>query len=94
MKLGTIVKLSFAMSFLLVFVGAYLKIVHSQIALAFLITGFVATAVFIVSAIYEVRTSIRIGDAEKNKWTIGLLFFSGLAGLIYIAFARKSIAEV
>lgn len=92
MKLATIVKTSFIVSTLSTLIGAYQKITHSAGADTLLIIGLVATLIFIVSAVYEVRTSTKISSSEKNTWTIGLIFFSGIAGLIYLVFVRRRIA--
>ena len=92
MELGTIVKTSFIISFITTIIGAYLKITHSESAEALLIIGLIATLVFIVTAIYEVRTSKRINNTEKIMWTIAFIFFSGIAGLIYIFIRRRRIA--
>ncbi|MBA4140778.1 MAG: PLDc N-terminal domain-containing protein [Segetibacter sp.] len=93
MKLGTIVIISFFISFILTLIGAYLKITHSEGADTGLIIGVIASLVFIVSAIYEVRTSSRINHSEKTMWTIAFIFFSNIAGLIYILIGRKRIAS-
>ena len=83
MKLGTIVKWSFIISFMLSLIGAYFKITHLEGAHTLLIIGVITTLIFIVSAIYEVRTSTRIDNSEKTMWTIAFIFMSGLAGIIY-----------
>lgn len=92
MKLGTIVTTSFIISFILTLVGAYLKITHSEGADTWLTIGIIASIVFIVTAIYEVRTSKRIDHAEKTMWTLAFIFFSSIAGLIYILIGRRRIA--
>jgi membrane protein CcdC involved in cytochrome C biogenesis len=92
MKLGTIVKASFIVSFLLTLIGAYLKILHSNEAETFLIIGLVASLIFIVTAIYEVRTSKRIDHRQKTLWTIGFILLSGVTGLLYIFIGRKNVA--
>ncbi len=93
MKLGTIVKWSFIMCFIITFLGAYLKMTHSEGAETLLIIGIIATLIFIVSAIYEVRTSNRIANSEKTMWTIAFSFMGGLAGLVYFLIGRKRIAN-
>lgn len=93
MKLGTIVTLSLLISFILNFLGVYLKITHSADAGKFLIAGIIASIVFLVAAIYEVRTSKRINYTEKNMWTLAFIFFSSIAGLIYILIGRRRIAS-
>ena len=93
MKLGTIVKTSFLISIILTLVGAFFKIIHSEGADTWLILCILTYLVFIVSAIYEIRTSKRIDNREKTMWTISFIFMSGLAGLIYLLIGRKRIAE-
>ena len=65
MKLGTIVTTSFMISFILTLVGVYLKITHYEGADTSLAIGIISSIVFIVTAIYEVRTSKRIAHPEK-----------------------------
>ena len=93
MKLGTIVKWSFIVSLIITIIGGYLKITHSEGSDSFLIIGIIAMLVFIVSAIYEVRTSNRVDNTEKTMWTIAFIFMSGLAGLVYFLIGRKRIAK-
>jgi len=91
MKLGTIVKTTFIVGLLITLIGAYLKITHSEGAEALLIIGVIAWLSFIVTAIYEVRTSNRIDNTEKTMWTIAFIFFGGIAGLIYFLIGRRRI---
>ncbi|MBY0478189.1 MAG: hypothetical protein K2Q24_11120 [Chitinophagaceae bacterium] len=93
MKSGTIVKTSFILSFIITIIGAYLKITHSEGAEVLLIAAVITSLTFIVSAIYEVRTSKRINSSEKTMWTIAFIFMSGIAGLFYLLNSRKRIAE-
>jgi Phospholipase_D-nuclease N-terminal len=92
MKLGTIVKTSFIVSIIITLAGAYLKITHLSGAEALLIIGVIASLVFIVSAIYEVRTSNRIDNTEKTMWTVAFILMSGVTGLVYFIVGRKRIA--
>jgi len=91
MQIGNIVKISFGLSILFSIIGAYLKITHIKGVETFLIIAMLSTLVFIISAIYEVRTSPNIAISEKNMWTIVLIFYSGIAGIIYIFMGRKRI---
>lgn len=93
MKLGTIVKSSFIASILITLFASYLKIIHAANAEYWMIAGVFAVLVFIVSAIYEVRTSTRIHNSEKNMWTFAFIFFSGLAGIIYFLMGRRRIVS-
>ena len=92
MKLGTIVKTSFFGSLILVVVATYLKLTHVKEADTGLIIALIASLFFIVIAIYEIWSSKRIDRSEKTMWTIAFLFFSSIAGLIYILVGRKKIA--
>lgn len=92
MKTGTIVITSFIVGFILNLLGAYLKINHTVGADTWLTIGVVASVIFVVTAIYEVRTSERINHTEKTMWTIAFIFFSILAGLVYLLIGRKRIA--
>ena len=93
MKLGTIVKWSFIISFTITLIGAYLKITHAFGAETLLMIGVFSVLVFIASAIYEIRTSTRIGHSEKTMWTIAFIFMSGIAGIIYFLMGRRRIAQ-
>ncbi|WP_369075811.1 GldL-related protein [Flavihumibacter cheonanensis] len=93
MNLCTIVKWSFITSFILAITGAYLKIMHYEAANAILITGILATLIFIITAIIEIRTSTRISTTSKNLWTIALILFGGFTGFIYFFIGRKRIAD-
>lgn len=92
MKLGTIVITSFIAGLLITIIGAWMKITHATGAKNILTIGIIATAVFIVAAIYEVRTSPKIDNSEKTMWTIAFIFFSGITGLVYILMGRRRIA--
>ena len=91
MKLGTVVKTTFIVGLLITLIGAYMKMTHSQGAEAFLIIGVIAWLSFIVTAIYEVRTSSRIDNTEKTMWTIAFILLGGIAGLIYFSMGRRRI---
>ena len=91
MKKDTVIKVSFVLSLLLTSAGAMLKILHEPKSEPFLILGIIASIIFIVLAIYEVRTSTRIDRTEKTMWTIAFIFMCGLTGLIYFIMGRKRI---
>lgn len=93
MKLGTMVTSSFVSSFIIALIGAWLKIIHSTRAEIVLFIGIAATLVFVVTAMYELRTSPRIGNIEKTLWTLAFIFFSGITGLIYFFIRTKRIAR-
>ena len=92
MNLGFFVKSSFFAGVIFSFIGAFLKITHREGADVFLTAGIIASLLFIVTAIYEVRSSTRISHREKTMWTIAFLFLNGFAGFIYFFLGRKRIA--
>ena len=91
MTLGTIVKASFIVGLVITLTGAWLKITHSDGAESLLLVGILANLLFVVTAIYEVRTSTRIDRSEKTMWTVAFILFSGIAGAIYLLMGRKRI---
>ncbi|HEX6332703.1 MAG TPA: hypothetical protein VFZ78_00675 [Flavisolibacter sp.] len=92
MRFNRLVPVSFLISFILVTAGAYLKITHAEGADTWLTAGMIVSLIFIVAAVYEVRSSRRIDATEKNVWTLALVLFSTIAGIIYVLLARKRIA--
>jgi hypothetical protein len=92
MKLGTIVPVSYFISAAIIMIGAYRKIVHAPDADTWLAVGMIGFALFIATAIYEILRSPRIQFSEKVMWTVSLILFSGIAGLIYVFMGRKRVA--
>lgn len=66
MKLGAVIILSFAISFLLIMMGTYLKISHATGANGLLMIGLIGAAVFAACAVYEVRVSKNIDHFKKT----------------------------
>ena len=91
MNIGTVVKWSFFFSICIVILGTGMKITHLPGAEELLIIGIVGHVVFIVSALNEVWTSIRIEKHEKIMWTISFIFSGTLGPLIYILLGRKRV---
>ena len=93
MKKDTVVKVSFVLGLVLTMVGAMLKILHEPNAEPFLIIGIIASIIYVVLAIYEIKSSTRIDRTEKTMCTLAFIFMSGLAGLIYFLIGRKRIVS-
>ena len=91
MNLGTIIKSSFVVSFVITLVGAYLKLIHSYSADMFLKIAVAIMLVFIVSAIIEVWSSSRIDKNEKIMWSIAFIFMSTFSGIFYLLMGRKRV---
>jgi hypothetical protein len=93
MTIGTLLKASFIMMFITVIAGAYLKITHYERADTLLVIGIIVGLIFIITALYEILTSKRITSGEKTLWTIGILFMSGIIGIVYLFSGRNIIAN-
>lgn len=91
MNTGPIVKTSFAVIILCAIVGAYLKSIHAEGSFELLMIALLATLTFIVTAIYEVNKSKRIGSSEKTRWIIGFILTGSIAGFFYLVSARNKI---
>jgi hypothetical protein len=91
MNLGTVIKWSFFVSICFVMLGALMKITHLPGAEKLLIIGILGNLVFIVSALNEVWTSIRIEKGEKIMWTIAFFFIGTLGPIIYFLLGRKRV---
>jgi len=91
MNLGNLVKWSFFFSICIVVLGALMKITHLPGAETLLIIGILGNVVFIVSALNEVWTSIRIEKHEKIMWSVSFIFIGTLGSLIYILLGRKRV---
>jgi hypothetical protein len=91
MNVGIVVKWSFFINISFVLMGALMKITHLPFAETLLIIGILGNVVFIVFALNEVWTSIRIEKHEKIMWTISFIFSGTLGPLIYILLGRKRV---
>ena len=57
----------------------------------FLITAVILSAVWTAIALYEIHTSVKISIGTKILWTVGLIFFNTIAGLLYYFSGRKTV---
>ena len=83
----------FATSFLLIIIGAMIKISHWEYASIFLIIGILSSILYVVVGIYEVNNSNRISSSKKVLWIIGFILFSFIVGLFYLISGRKKIVQ-
>lgn len=88
-KFNIALKLSFAVSFILALASFVFLINHLPRVEEFLIASIIASVVFIILAIYGVTQSSRFSRNEKFMWTIAFIFFSGIAGVVYLMLGRK-----
>lgn len=81
----------FILAFLVVIVGAFMKINHMDGAEILMIISFVVSLGYIVIGIYEVNSSNKIKQSEKVMWIFGFVFISLVAGLVYLLNGRKRV---
>jgi len=86
-----IITLSFALSLIIVVIGAMMKILQWPNSGTVLAIGLLAQLVFIILSLTEISKSDKIDGTEKFMWFIGFIFMGTIAGLIYILSARKRI---
>ena len=81
------------LGFLIIVMGIMLKIFHigGTFGNIIIMLSLVLTLVFVVIAIFEINNSGRITSKEKIIWTLALLLFNILSGLIYFLIARPRI---
>jgi uncharacterized membrane protein YjdF len=92
MRKSSIVPASFIIGFVTTIIGGIQKILHKPNASVWMIISVVLIFIFMISAIYEVQTSKKATKSEKTMWSLAFVFFSGIAGLIYLLSARNKIA--
>jgi hypothetical protein len=81
------------LGFLIIVVGIMLKIFHIGGAFANMtvMLSVIVTLAYVIIAIFEINSSDRITSKEKIIWTVALIFFNVLTGLIYFLIARPRI---
>jgi hypothetical protein len=91
MKRRHLLYAAFIIGILVTILGAYRKILHYSGSETYLVIGLFAWMLFIAIAVYEVASSRRINGTEKTMWILSLLFFSGIAGIVYVLIGRKRV---
>ncbi len=86
-------KFAFFAYFILTIVGAMMKLTHIAFSQMVMILGIIALVAFIFLALTEIYKSNKIDGAEKFLWTVGMLLFSFFAGIGYLVWGRKRIAN-
>lgn len=82
---------SFFVAIFFIIIGAWIKILHKPFADSFLIFGLIAQLFFIIIALKEIYTSIKISKSEKVMWTFGFIFLNTICGFVYLFSARKRV---
>jgi len=74
-------------------VGAFMKLNHIDFSQIVMTIGIVAMVVFVFLALTEIYKSTKIEGTEKFMWTVGMLLLSFFAGIAYLIWGRKRIAN-
>lgn len=93
MNIRSIVPASYLLSTALSILGGYFKITHSAAADTWLTIALVALVLFVVTAVYEMRSSTRFSFAEKTLWTVGFILFPPFVGLLYLLIGRRRLVR-
>lgn len=93
MNRSTVLKWSLLISFLVSIIGAMLKMLSSPYAGVLLYTALVSAVVFIILALSEVWSSLRIDFVEKAMWSAGLIFAYLVAAPLYLLLGRKRVGH-
>lgn len=81
----------FVLSFILILIGAFSKILHQPIGIEIIIAGFICTIIYTVLSLKEIFSSNRFEKTEKVLWLLAFLSFNTFAGIFYLSNARKRI---
>lgn len=93
-KKNILLKLAFSISFVMILIGALLKIQGADGEADILLSiGIVGTLCLTLIALYEVHTSNRLSMTDKLIWTIGFLCFNGITGIFYFFLARRKVTS-
>ena len=91
MKYSSLIIPSFIISVAASIIGAILKIMHLKFADQVLTISLLFDLLFVIFSIYEVRQTHLLSFREKTMWTVALIFFPGISGLIYILVRDRKI---
>ena len=81
----------FILSFILVLIGAFSKILHQPLGMELIIAGFLCTLIYTVLSLREIFSSNKFEKTEKILWLLAFLAFNTFAGMFYLSGAKKKI---
>jgi ABC-type polysaccharide/polyol phosphate export permease len=85
----TVFKVSLILTIVLNVLGAYFKIAHYPHGTLLLSVSFIASLVFVISGLIDVFKNDNCKTHEKIMWTVGFIFLSWIAGLLYYPKFKK-----
>lgn len=81
----------FILSFVLIIIGAFSKILHQPFGMEIIIAGFLCTIIYTILSLKEIFSSDKFEKTEKIMWLLAFLAFNTFAGMFYLSGARKKI---
>lgn len=91
MKLSSLFKPFFVLSLLVIFIGAFFKIMHLTGGQIFIVASVILSIIWIVIGLYEIHGSKQISRREKIMWTVGFILFGAFTGLVYLFIGRQRV---
>lgn len=67
--------------------------IESGYFMPLVVLGIISGVAFIIMALTEALSSVRIGITEKIMWVITLVLLSNLAGIVYLIFRKRRIIQ-
>ncbi|MGB4770716.1 MAG: PLDc N-terminal domain-containing protein [Chitinophagaceae bacterium] len=87
--LSKILPVSFAVSFCATVLAAFMRLQHSPFASNFMIVGLLFAVIFMVMAVVEIWNTDRVKDNNRVFWTLAVVLFGTLGGLLYFMIGRR-----
>jgi uncharacterized membrane protein HdeD (DUF308 family) len=87
--LSKILPISFAVSFCATAMAAFMRVQHSPFATNLMVAGLVFALIFMVMAVVEIWNTDRVKDNKRVFWTLAVVLFGSLGGLMYFMIGRR-----
>ena len=89
MKKVTLYKASLTITILLTILGTYFKVAHYPFGNLLISASLIASIGFVIPGLLDVVQNKKCKLVEKIMWTVGLIFLSWVAGLLYYPGYKK-----
>lgn len=87
--LSKILPISFAVSLCATVIAAFMRLQHSPFATDLMVAGLLFALIFMVMAVIEIWNTDRVKDNNRVLWTLVVVLFGTLGGLIYFMVGRR-----
>ena len=94
MNKDLLIKVTFGISVVGIFLWGIFKIMHFQFPIPFVYPiVLLSTLIYTILALIEVFSSDRVKPSEKVMWVIGFLVINMIAGILYFVLRRNSLTR-